>query len=342
MGHLFIVTHTDLDGAGSAASAIIAFGRKPEEATIIYAEPYNIHEKLRDIAEYVGDGDILVISDLGPNKSSFEETVRILAEIAGRGGRVYWYDHHIWADEDVEAVEKAGARITVDTSTCATGVVARYATQHAGSEYTDYLRELESAVCAADLWRWNHPLAPKLFRVADSRYSDEDRSEWRDRLVAKLALGTLWDDEMEDRLQDYVSKELAGFNKVLSTTYVADGKKCRVAAAFKRRGPPSNSFIGASLLSRYQADIAVIVRSNGGISLRSRRVNVQLIARELGGGGHPRAAGARIRLPLWVRLGRIITPKILTRHVAKRILAVAEGGEACSNGSGAPPSARLM
>jgi len=341
MNHLYIVTHTDLDGAGSAAAAIIAHGRKPEEATILYAEPYNIHERLQDILEYVEEDDIVILSDLGPNKNSFEETVRMIAEMAGKGAKVYWYDHHIWDDEDKAAVERAGATLTVDTSTCATGVVARYATRHAGSEYTEYLQKLESAVCAADLWRWDNPLAPKLFRVADSRYSDEDRSAWRDRLVAKLALGILWDDELEERLQDYVSKELAGFNKVLSTVYVARGE-CAVAAAYKYRGPPSNSFIGASLISRHSADIAVIVRSNGGISLRSRRVNVQRIARALGGGGHPRAAGARLRIPLYVRIGRIITPRILTRYVAKRILAVAREVDACGGGDGGPVSARVM
>ena len=341
MPHLYIVTHTDLDGAGSAAAALIAFGRKPEEATVVYAEPYNLHERLGDIVEYVENEDIIVISDLGPNKSSFEATVQLISKAVQAGARVYWYDHHIWDPRDIEAVQKAGASLTVDTSTCATGVVARYATKHAGTSMTDYLRELEAAVCAADLWRWNHPLAPKLFRIADSRYSDEDRNAWKDRLVAKLALGTLWDDEFEERLQDYVNKELFNFNRILKTVYTVSGK-CKVVAAFKMRGPPSNSFIGASLLSRYNADIAVIVRDNGGISLRSRRVNVQVIARSLGGGGHPRAAGARITLPFYVRLVRIITPKILTRHAARIVLDAAEKNHVCEGGGEAPASARVM
>ncbi len=340
MGHLYIVTHTDLDGAGSAAAALRAYGRKIEEATILYAEPYNIHEKLGDIIEYLDQGDILVVSDLGPNRASIQETLEFVAKAVEKGARVDWYDHHIWPEEWVRSMKEKGVNLTIDTSTCATGVVARYATSLNNYPYDDYMRELEAAVCAADLWRWDHPLAPKLFRVADTRYG-EDKVEWRNRLVAKLSSGVLWDDELEERLEDYVNNELANYNRILSTVYVVEGE-CRVAAAYKTRGPPSNSFIGASLISRFNADIAVIIRSNGGLSLRSRRINVQKIALELGGGGHPRAAGARILIPLYAKLLGRLTKKIITRTAARRVLKTAEALGVCRGDGGEPASARIM
>ena len=325
-GHLYIVTHTDLDGVGSAAAALASYGRSPGEATIVYAEPYNIHEKLSDIIEYVDKGDIIVIADLGPNRESYSAAIEALASAASRGARVYWYDHHVWGEEEREAAEKAGVVLVVDRSTCATGVVARYAPGHAGRDPPGFLAELERAVCAADLWRWDHPLAPKLFRVADAR--GEDREAWRNRLVAKFSEGILWDDELEERLAEYVNLELANYNKILSTAYVAQGA-CRVVAAYKSRGPPSNSFIGASLQARFDADVAVIVRDNGAISLRSRRVNVQKIAVRLGGGGHPAAAGARIRVPLLTRLASRVSKKLLARHAARVVLKAAVEAGVC-------------
>ncbi len=340
MGHLFIVTHTDLDGAGSAAAALIAYKRRIEDSTILFAEPYNIHEVLGDLEGSIGKGDVLVVSDLGPNKVSIEESSKILERVISSGANVDWYDHHIWPSEWQERLRSIGVRLTIDTDTCATGVVARYATKYNNVEYSDYLKMLESAVCAADLWRWDHPLAPKLFRVADTRY-EEGVEKWRLRLIAKFAEGIVWDEELSEKLESYINMELYNFNKILSHVYVASGE-CRVAATYKEKGPPSNSFIGASLLSRYNADIAVIIRENGGISLRSRKVNVQIVAAELGGGGHPRAAGARITIPFTSRLLGRLWKKAVSRHAARLVLKISERTNVCRGRGGEVSSARIM
>jgi len=324
--HLFIITHTDLDGVGSAAAALASSRRSPGEATIVYAEPYNIHEALSQLEEHVSPGDLLVIADLGPNRESYPRAIEIIRRLTGRSARVEWYDHHIWEESEKNMLKKAGAAVHIDTTTCATGVVARYMPGERGLEPPEWLGELVAAVCAADLWRWDHPLAPKLFRVAEYRY-EEGREAWRNRLVEKFSRGTLWDEELEKALQSYISLELANFNRILSTAYVTP-PPCIVAATYKSRGPPSNSFIGASLLSRHRADIAVIVRDNGAISLRSRTVNVREVARQFGGGGHPRAAGAKVRLGLLARLETaILGKKRLARKAARMVrrIAIREG-----------------
>lgn len=328
MGHLYIVTHTDLDGAGSAAAALIAYEYKPEESTILFAEPYNLHEAVGSIAGYVEKGDIIVVADLGPSRDSMGETVRFLASATSKGVSVDWYDHHVWPVMEAEKVKGVGVRLTIDTSTCATGVVARYATRYNGKLQSDYLRELESAVCAADLWKWDHPLAPKLFRVSDTRYG-EGSDEWRRRLVAKLSQGVLWDEEMEEKLLEYVDRELENFNGILSKAYVVKGS-CTVVATVKGHGPPSNSIIGASLLSRYNSDIAVIVRGNGGLSLRSKSVDVHVIAAAFGGGGHPRAAGGKLKIPLSSRILGRLWGRSVSRHAAKLILKTAEEAGVCT------------
>ncbi len=333
-GHLYIVTHTDLDGVGAAAAAMVAFSRRPGEATIFYAEPYNVHERLAEVAEYAGAGDIVVVADLGPNRDAFPQAVEAVRRITSAGARVYWYDHHVWDPGEEEALRSAGAVIVIDRSTCATGVVARHAPGHAGTEPPGFLSELEAAVCAADLWRWDHPLAPKLYRVAEARVEGVSREEWRDRMAAKFSEGKLWDDEMEARLQDYISLELANYNRVLSTAYVAEEKGCRVAAAYKERGPPSNSFVAASLLARFEAHVAVIARGNGGLSLRSRGVDVRRIAVLLGGGGHPVAAGAKVSYPVTVRIAARLTKRVISRHAARLVLKKALEAGVCGGRGG--------
>ncbi len=327
MGHVYIVTHTDLDGVGSAAAILRIMGLVDGGATIIYAEPYNVDEKLGSLSDHVGKGDRLVISDLGPNRDSFKQAIAHLKTIAGRGVEVEWYDHHIWDPVEEEAMRSAGARLFVDRSTCATGVVVRHATRIHGVNEDQVLRDLEAIVCAADLWRWDHPLAPKLVRVVGWN-GDEDRDEWRNRIAYKLASGVFWDGELEERLQSYIDEELSGYASIMRTIYVKDGK-CRVAAAYKPRSPPASSYVGGMLQSRYQADVAVIIRPNGALSLRSKRVDVQVIARALGGGGHPRASGAKVHLPLWARILQLLYPKAYSRYAAGLVYKIAVETRSC-------------
>lgn len=319
--HLYIVTHTDLDGVGSAAAVVRILGRADNSYTVVYAEPYNIHEKLEGIAEYVEQGDLLVVTDLGPNRGAFPRAVEYVKTMVARGAGVEWYDHHVWRGEDLQSLEAAGARVWVDRSTCATGVVVRHMPRHHGTVADDYLFELERVVCSADLWRWDHYLSARLFRVIGG--GDQNGDEWRDKVLDKLARGILWDGELEERLQEYITEELKGFNRVQATVYIKERDGCRVAVASKTRGPPANSFIGAMLLARYEADIAAIARPNGGLSLRSRRVNVQPVAARLGGGGHPRASGAKLEIPLPVRLASRLTLKALSWYTAGIVIRAA-------------------
>ena len=320
MGHVIIVTHTDLDGTGSAAAYIRAAGLEKGEYTIIFAEPYNLDEVLASLEGNVERGDRVVIADLGPNKNNFEPIRNIVANFHSTGISIEWYDHHVWSREEAESLRAAGARVYIDTSTCATGVVATYASRlyRKDAGIDSFTEKLVSAVCAADLWRWDDPMAPKLFRVVGERSDDE----WKMKLIEKFASGTLWDSELEERLEEYVNLELTGFDRVMRTVHVI-GNGCRVAGAFKENGPPSNSFIGAMLLSRFHSDIAVILRPNGAVSLRSRDVDVQKVARALGGGGHPRASGAKIRIPLLWRIAGLLSKRILSRYAASLVYRTA-------------------
>ncbi len=320
--HLFIITHTDLDGVGAAAVALKLLGRDEDSSTIAFAEPYNIDSVISELEGAIDRGDLLLISDIGVNSSVFENVSRYVRELAGKGVIVEWYDHHVWAPAEIEALEKAGARVVVDRSTCATGVVAKYLLGPDALDSDKFLRELVDAVCSADLWLWRHPLSPKLFRVVGERKGGED---WKRKLAYKFSKGILWDEEMEEKLVEYIDMELAGFKRALGNTYLGESKGVKIAVVYKDwRGPPSSSMIGALAMSRFEADIAAIVRSDGGLSLRSRKYNVQVLARMLGGGGHPRAAGAKLDLPLLVRIMGIIYPRLVSYYSYRKLRGAVE------------------
>ncbi|MEN3000174.1 MAG: DHHA1 domain-containing protein [Acidilobaceae archaeon] len=317
MNHVYVITHTDLDGVGAAAALLRVLGRRRGEgATVLYSEPYDLHETLQLLGRYLERGDLVAVTDLGLNEERKEETKRAVRDLVRRA-RVEFYDHHVWEESDVAGLLEMGATLYIDRSTCATGVVVNYATRSRGMEPDRFLKELELAVCSADLWRWDHPLSPKLYRAVGAR---EEGREWRDRVLDKLVEGKLWDEELERRVEQYIDEELRRVSKALETVYVTERGGIRVAFAVKEEGPPANGIIAAILMSRYEAQIAGIMRPNGGLSLRSRKVDVQRIAARLGGGGHVRAAGARIKLPFLISLLSEVYPRALSWYGANKVL----------------------
>ncbi len=318
-----IVTHTDLDGVSAAAIILRATGaRLGVDARLEFTEPYRLHKTLKSIASNVSKGEVVTISDIGANPDTFNDVVSLLERAVERGARVYWFDHHRWEPEWLEKLHSIGVHVYVETDTCGAGVVARHVPDAFGVETDGYVEELVRATCAADIWLWDHPAAPKLYRVVDWRRGRAG-DKWRRRLVEKFAsaksLGEiLGDEEVRRALMEYIDRELANYEKSIRSVEVLEVGGCRVVVALKKSGPPSRSFLARTLSARYNADVVAVIHRRG-ISLRSETVDVRSIAKALGGGGHLRAAGAPLAMPLLWRLAALIYPRLRLKWAARRL-----------------------
>ena len=317
--YYIVITHTDLDGIVAAAVYLRLAGAKlGVDAVVHFAEPYKLHKVLSQIDAC--NTTRVAIIDLGPNTTNFGDVAEKLKELIRRDVVVEWYDHHRWYDEWINQLKDIGVHLYIDTSTCAAGVVAKYAVEELEAQSDEHIKELVAATCAADLWRWDNPLATKLYRVVD-RYKGRKGDAWKRKLVIGFSEGSLWWPELDEALEEYLKLEFEGFAKALRSVIVGDKAGCRFVVVLKHPGPPAASIIGNSLVDRYGADFVVIVRRGGskGISLRSKVVNVREIAVKLGGGGHPRAAGAPLNMPWWARLIARIYPRYKLAYAAKLI-----------------------
>ncbi len=305
-----IVTHTDMDGVAAAAIYIYYTASKPEK--IIFAEPYNIEKKLKKLRNV--SVEKIAIMDMGVNATNIHEVISIINELVSRGISIEWYDHHVWDQEWYNKLIEAGVKLFVDRSTCATGVVAKYYTPSRKDIDELFVKELVAGVCAGDLWTFDHWRGPWYMRLI--RRSDS--TNWRLHVLEKLSKGILWDSEFTENVIEKIDRELLSYNiirdKIVQDT--VDGIK--IAVAPKHDGVET-SFAAAYILGRLGADIACIVSKDGKMSLRSRRVNVREIAKLLGGGGHPRAAGAKIKIPLRVRVIDKFIEGTSERYVLKTI-----------------------
>ena len=309
---LFLVVHGDLDGLAAAAIYIVLSGSREYE--VRFAEPTTLHRELGRVK--AGAGDRVVIADLGVNRPNLGRLEEVLRVIRSRGASIEWYDHHVW---DEAWLERLGsyARIVVDTSTCGAGVVYSYAPFR---KRDGRFERLVEAVCAADLWRFDRWEAPWLYRYAAYRGDRGWSLHVLEKFVAYLSgvLEELVDDEVGDVVAAVAEREVEEVSQLLRDMVRVRVGGIELGFALRRGSVPESSILGAAMLGR-GVDIAVVLNRGRSISFRSARCNVRELAAALGGGGHPRAAGAPaplaplLRLLVLVGLGRAALSVVVRR-----------------------------
>lgn len=290
-----IITHTDMDGVGSAALYIYLRNQAPKK--IYFTEPYLLYKTLKIIVKTNPAVKNIAIMDLGMNKNTMDKVIEYLSIIRSKNIEIEWFDHHVWNEEWIGKMKELGIKMYLDRTTCGAGVVARYAERRRSSIDEEFITELVNGVCAGDLWRFNHWRGPWYIRLV-RRHDD---SKWRLRVVEKISKGVLWDDEFTDKVVDRFEKELIGYGIIDDTVITQEANGIRIAVALQNKFV-ENSFTASYVMGRTNADIVAVVSKDGKVSLRSRKVNIRNLALMFGGGGHPKAAGFKIRIPFTVKL----------------------------------------
>ncbi len=312
MSSYILVTHTDMDGVGSAAIYTYLQGKPP--AAIYFSEPYTLDRVLGRIKSKTIRGRRLAVMDLGMNPRIIDKIIEEIRRLSREAAGIEWYDHHVWDGEWVERLKGIGVRVNVDRSTCAAGVVARYAPRGRNMIDESFLEEIVRGVCAGDLWRFDHWRGPWYLRLVRRR----DSVKWRLHVLKVISSGRAWSQEFTDKIVERVEVELMEYRVVdeyiLSKT--VDGIRIAVAPNSKL---VDNSFVAAYVMGRTDADIVGIIGRGGKLSLRSRSYNIRDLAVKLGGGGHPRAAGALVKIPLIVRIKSLFNKSILLEYVLNAI-----------------------
>ena len=267
--HVVHLTHNDLDAVGSDAIHRIKSG--PGGVFTIWSSVGRFPGLFSLVASCPGRGDILSISDLGFHR----DCEGIALKARSNGWKVEWRDHHRWREDEVKKIEKLVALLRIDTSVCATGIVARDLAP--GNPVST---EIARVVCDYDLWKNLDPRSAVLGQVLQRK---KNREHGRDCLVSGI-----FTDELIEREYAEIRAEMdAMMHKSLrQATFL--GTKYRIAFA-PLYGYPSET--AHFIREQKKTDIEVIISKDGKFSLRSLPPISHLIAREFGGGGHPNASG---------------------------------------------------
>ena len=254
---------------------------EPESSVALLASgPHSLTESLEYVAEYAAEGVDVFVCDIAPDE--YDAIAAPLETIVDRSDRVSWYDHHQWPDAVAEAVGEAGVDLVVGDSDaeCSTDVALRsldYA-------FDDRFEDLAAVTRDHDLWLNDDPRSKDL---ADYAY-------WTSAEEYAAVVGAYGAD-LPTVVDEYIAQRRVEKEQLIALAVDR--------AAYKSVGPWT---VGVTYgrcsqnevadgLREQGADAAVIVKPSGSASIRGGDTFEQahLVARQVNGGGHPKAAGCK-------------------------------------------------
>lgn len=323
-----VIAHTDLDGVASAAiyTSLVrrSLGRKAP-VTVHFVEPHGLLNLLSKSIPPGFEG-VLAVMDVGMNEAYMRGVSRLVGKLVKEGARVEWYDHHVWERGWVEELRAAGARVVVDTSTCAAGVVFEHA--FPGVEREECHGMLVSAVCSSDLWRWDDPLSPLLYRATRSPRGPRGDG-FRRRLVEEMSECRILSDELIERAERSLEEELKGYGRLEREVIVRRVCGDLAGVVYRDFDHPGVSLAAHYMLGRLGLDLAVIVKPDGSVSFRSTKGVARVYALCFEGGGHMNASGGRVRVPAVLKPFVSFLPPLRRWYLVHKVLRTLAS---CCNG----------
>lgn len=281
-----LFTHTDLDGVGCAILAKLAFG---EEVDIEYCDYENVNEK---VSEYVNTNEdnfsYIYITDISVN----EEIAKLLDV---RGG-VHLLDHHPTA---LNLNKYPWCKVMVENlnglKTSGTEMFYHWLGMNRGLNKS--LNRFTEVVRNYDTWRWKElgeeglickQINDLLYLYGRDRFITWCISAIHDQVFPRLYAS----DELvlkikQNEIDEYIKEK----DEKMFTSSMC-GHVCGFVFAEKYF-----SELGNRLCQIHpEIDFVAMIDMNGTVSYRTVKENIDLgedVARQFGGGGHPKAAGSQ-------------------------------------------------
>ena len=268
------------DGDDSDETAVETDDGDDSPVGLIAAGPHSLTESLEYVATYAEPGTAVFVCDIAPD--SYDAVADPLETIRDRDDRVSWYDHHQWPADVADAVRDIGVDLVVGDSDkeCSTDVTLR----SLGYDFDEQFTELAAVTRDHDLWINDDPRSKDL----------ADYAFWTDAEEYAAVVGA-YGASLPQPVEAYISHRRVEKEQLIA--------KAVDRAAYKSVGPwtvgvtygrCSQNEV-ADELQAAGADAAVIVKPSGSASIRGGEgfESAHLVARQVNGGGHPKAAGCK-------------------------------------------------
>ncbi|RRJ27876.1 DHH family phosphoesterase [Halocatena pleomorpha] len=314
-----VIADSDADGLGCASlirahhddaltadvdPTMAAHELPDHDVAIIPAAPHSLTDAQEQVIEYASEGVTVYVCDLCPDRDS---DIEPLSELVDHADSVHWFDHHQWTTEYERRVQAAGVDLVVgDSETeCSTDVALnsldetfspQFQTLAAVTRDHDlWLREDPRSDDLADFAQW---IAPEIY-VATVRHHGVDFPDAVDAYITRRRV------EKERLIEKAVERaEL----RELTVPVASGGSPDKTDPAETEDDETEDTTLTVGLtygrcsqnevaeaLREQGADAAVVVKPSGPVSIRGTETFARCheVAKAVGGGGHPKAAGCK-------------------------------------------------
>lgn len=289
---ILITDSSDSDGLGCATLFNHKYG---SDVGIIPASHrnwgYSPVDALHNVALEIQEGTPIYITDLGQNNENKEEWIESVSEIA-KTNPIRFRDHHQTDKEIIEGLDAIdNVEYKHNTDVCATKIVLENDYPNA----PDYLKEFAEYTNVRDLFKTDDPRFQETEILSNAAFwfpfmdYVELATEYGINLTeADITLdsGISYGEYIEAR--SYIKEQK--LRVALNTVQFKDIEGYKFAFIY---GQCYQSEAGRRLIEEQGADVAVIVKPSGNISIRSSdETELALpLAEHFDGGGHDCAAG---------------------------------------------------
>lgn len=300
-----VVSHWDLDGLVAAALLVYGARKNNQSWDLRLSTPSRL---ARSISELAFPGTVLVVADLNPGPNLSPERLR---EILAKAETSYWFDHHQWPQRHLEELRGLPfLRLVLDSSKTSSELVYEHIKRECGIRPLEVHSRLLEIAVADDKNQGDQELLEEARKWRIVLRSLDWPSKYRVvELFAEGVEWTSWLGEVYESSSRKYARLLADIGKKVFLYRTRCGPLIAVVEANEVLHP---SDVYDAVREKVEADVYVISYGRG-FSLRSRddEVDVLRVARSLGGGGHPRAAGARLTEKMSPeRLARLVEEKL--------------------------------
>ncbi|MDE1824032.1 MAG: hypothetical protein KGH74_01905 [Candidatus Micrarchaeota archaeon] len=292
MQNVFVISHSsDIDGVGSAALIGAKYGVPSKNMLFTNYSKESVEYVEKEMKKRHAQGMTLFLADLGVNERIIGNFLRIINSVKRSNGTVIWFDHHPWTKE---SIRKLAGR-------CDVAIVG---------ENKDYCAT-EIAYKELGLRNWFLDRFVGLVHYSDFNLKPKDVKTRR--LIGTYAL-SIASYEMKGP-RSYTNRMLRHIVDVISSSKFTDKRIESDARRFDMLNKKRTNDMLKELYIRRDfalgfsndvqttdACMRIIERSNKNIGmyinlrtgtghLRALKGDYSELARKLGGGGHPKAAG---------------------------------------------------
>jgi oligoribonuclease NrnB/cAMP/cGMP phosphodiesterase (DHH superfamily) len=270
-----VIADPDADGLACTAILRAAFG----EVALVPAGPRDLQWAFSQVTERVEPGAAVFVCDLAPDS---ESDLDPLPEMSDRAASVEWFDHHQWDADLRELAEEAVDRLVVGESDeeCSADVAVRSLEADLPERFT----ELAAVTRDHDLW------------IRDDERSDDlaDYAYWEepeDYVEVVREHGADLPPEVTEFIEEQRVEKHDLIDRAIERAQLREIGDWTVGVTY---GRCSQNEV-AEALREQGADAAVIVKPAGSASIRGTEgfERCHEVARQVNGGGHPRAAGCK-------------------------------------------------